>query len=159
MSDSDFRYEPSPDHPGWHTWNVRDTALFNAQTMGSMVVREETLPGGARAMRLRMFPQTRHSNLQGAVHGAITLALIDVSLFTGIRLILGGDASGSVTLDLSTQFIGAGRIDEPLDAITEIMRETRRLVFVRGTVEQGDTLIAAFQGTVRKPSPPPPTAR
>jgi uncharacterized protein (TIGR00369 family) len=150
--ESDFVYEPSTDHPGWHTWTVRDPALFNAQTMGALVVREERLASGARAMRLRMFPEKRHSNLQGAVHGGITLALIDVSLFTGIRLILDGDPAGSVTLDLSTQFIGAGRIDEPLDAISEIMRETRRLVFIRGTVEQGNTLIAAYQGTVRKPS-------
>ena len=150
--DSSFLHEPSADHPGWHTWVVRDPSLFNAQTMGKMLVRPETLPGGARAMRLRMFPERRHSNIGGAVHGGVTLALIDVSLFTGIRLTLGADAAGSVTLDLSTQFIGAGRIGEPLDAISEILRETRRLVFIRGTVEQGDHLVAAFQGTVRKPS-------
>jgi hypothetical protein len=32
------------------------------------------------------------------------------------------------------------------------MKETRRLVFVRGTVEQGDHLVASFMGTLRKPS-------
>ena len=149
---SPFIHEPSADHPGWFTWDVVDKTLFNAQTMAPMLVRQDTLPGGAQATRLRMMPERRHSNLGGAVHGAITLALIDISLFTGLRLLLDADAAGSVTLDLSTQFIGAGRIGEPLDAITEILRETRRLVFVRGTIEQGDHLVAAFQGTVRKPS-------
>jgi len=149
---ADFIHEPSVGNPGWFTWDVADRTLFNAQTMGPMLVRQDVLPSGAQATRLRMVPERRHSNLSGAVHGAITLALIDISLFTGIRLILGGDAGGAVTLDVSTQFIGAGRIGEPMDAIAEILRETRRLVFVRGTIEQGAHLVAAYHGTVRKPS-------
>ena len=70
--------------------------------------------------------------------------------------VLGDDDAGmAVTLELSTQFIGAGRLDEPLDAVVEIMRETRRLLFLRGEVVQGDDdshLVAAFSGLVRKPS-------
>jgi acyl-coenzyme A thioesterase PaaI-like protein len=50
-----------------------------------------------------MFPERRHSNLLDAVHGAITLALIDISLFACMRHVLDGDAAGSVTLDLSTR--------------------------------------------------------
>lgn len=145
-------HEPAADYPGWFTWELKDKTRFNSQTMGSMLVRQDVLPSGAPATRLRMFPEHRHSNLLGAVHGAVTLALIDISLFTGIRLILGADAGGSVTLDLSTQFIGAGKIGKPLDAVSEILRETRRLVFIRGTIEQGDHLVAAYHGTVRKPS-------
>jgi uncharacterized protein (TIGR00369 family) len=106
-----------------------------------------------------MFPERRHSNLLDAVHGAITLALIDISLFACMRHALDGDAAGSVTLDLSTQFIGAGRVGEPLDAIAEVLRETRRLVFLRGTVVQETALIAAFNGTVRKPSALKPSGR
>jgi uncharacterized protein (TIGR00369 family) len=147
-----FVYQPAQDHPGWYTWNLSDQTRFNAQTMGPMLVRRETLPGGAPATRLRMVPERRHSNLLDNVHGGVTLALIDVSLFACIRLLLEADAAGSVTLDLSTQFIGAGRIGEPLDAISEVLRETRRLVFVRGTVEQDGQLVAAYNGTVRKPS-------
>ena len=148
----DFLHEPAVDHPGWFTWNLTDQTRFNSQTMGRMLVRQETLPGGNPSVRLRMFPERQHSNLLDAVHGGVTLALIDISLFTGIRLILGADAGGSVTLDLSTQFIGAGRIGQPLDAVSEVLRETRRLVFVRGVIEQGGHLVAAYNGTVRKPS-------
>ncbi len=147
-----FVHEPAADHPGWYSWDLTDQTRFNAQVMGRLLVREEPLPGGKPAVRLRMFPERRHSNLLDAVHGGVTLALIDISLFSGIRLILGADAAGSVTLDLSTQFIGAGRIGQPLDAISEVLRETRRLVFVRGTIEQDGHLVAAYNGTVRKPS-------
>ncbi|WP_353229197.1 PaaI family thioesterase [Novosphingobium sp.] len=145
-------YEPAPDHPGWHRWELNDPSRFNSAVMGRMLVREEARAGAMPMMRLRMFPERRHSNLLDAVHGGVTLALIDISLFSALRLILGADAGGSVTLDLSTQFIGAGKVDQPLDAVTEVLRETRRLVFLRGTIEQGDHLVAAFNGTVRKPS-------
>ena len=149
---TDFIRQPAADYPGWDTWDLADQTRFNAQTMGRLFVREEIVSGARPVMRLRMFPEHRHSNLLDAVHGAVTLALIDISLFAAVRLLLGGDAGGSVTLDLSTQFIGAGRIAEPLDALCEVLRETRRLVFLRGTVEQDGHLVAAFNGTVRKPS-------
>ena len=152
MSAQAFRYEPAEDHPGWFTWNLTDETRFNAQTMGRMLTRVEERADGVRVSRLRMFPERRHSNLLEAVHGGVTLALIDIALFAGMRTLLQGDAAGSVTLDLSTQFIGAGRVGEPLDAVVEVLRETGRLVFLRGLVEQGNDTIAAFNGTIRKPT-------
>ena len=147
-----FRVEPSTEHPGWLTWDLTDKTRFNAMAIGKLIARLEDAPDGKRRARLRMFPGRQHSNLLDAVHGGATLALIDIALFTGMRLILDGNAAGSVTLDLSTQFIGAGRLGEPLDAVVEVLRETKRLVFLRGLVEQGDDTIAAFNGTIRKPS-------
>lgn len=152
MTGQAFQYEPAEDHPGWFTWNLTDETRFNAQTMGRMLTRIEERADGARVARLRMFPERRHSNLLEAVHGGVTLALIDISLFSAMRTLLSGDAAGSVTLDLSTQFIGAGRLGEPLDAVVEVLRETGRLVFLRGLVQQGDDTIAAFNGTIRKPT-------
>lgn len=152
MGDSkDFEYEPDPDHPGWHSWNLADDTRFNAQTMGHMLVRRE----GERVCRVRMFPERRHTNLLDMVHGAVTLALMDVALFAAMRTLLDGNAGGSVTLELSSQFIGAGQPEVPLDAVVEVLRETRRLVFLRGTVVQGEddaVLVASFSGLVRKPS-------
>lgn len=148
----DFIRQQAADHPGWESWDLTDQTRFNAQTMGRLLVRKDATPSGSAVLRLRMFPEVRHSNLLDAVHGGVTLALIDISLFAAIRILLDGDAAGSVTLDLSTQFIGAGRIGQPLDALCEVLRETRRLVFLRGTVEQDGHLIAAYNGTVRKPS-------
>jgi acyl-coenzyme A thioesterase PaaI-like protein len=51
------------------------------------------------------------------------------------------------------QFIGAAKPGEPCDAVTELLKETRRLVFLRGIVEQdANGIIAAFSGTIRKPT-------
>lgn len=114
-----------------------------------MIIRTEA-ERGARLRLLDTGPM--HSNLHGNVHGGVTLALIDVALFATIFSVLDADAAGAVTLDLHNQFLGVGNIGEPLDAVSEVMKETGRLVFMRGTVEQGDRVIASYIGTLRKPN-------
>jgi len=140
-----FEYRELPDHPGWSTWQLRDKTRFNAVVLGEMMVRVE-----GDKCRLRMFPERKHTNLQDMIHGAITLSLIDVSMFAAMRTLTGGDAGPAVTLELSTQFIGAGKPEEPLDAVVEVLRETGRMIFMRGEVVQQDHLVAAFSGLIRK---------
>ena len=142
-----FTYVPIPDAPGWHSWDMKDDTRFNSQVLGPLRVRRE-----GSFCRLRMLPERRHTNLQDMVHGAATLALIDISLFSAMHVLCESEAGMAVTLELSTQFIGAGRVDEPLDAVVEILRETGRMIFLRGTVVQRDHLVAAFSGLVRKAS-------
>ncbi|MCW6530526.1 MULTISPECIES: PaaI family thioesterase [Sphingomonas] len=145
----EFLYEEHPDHPGWMKWGFKDETRYTA-FLGEMIVRRD----GGRA-RVRMTPERRHSNLANVVHGGAMLGFIDVSLFAAARsfgLITAGTA---VTLDLNTHFIGGGRIGEPLEAEVELLRETGRLLFLRGVVLQGDReVVAEFSGTIRKPSAP-----
>ena len=114
-----------------------------------MLLRTE----GKTTCRLRMMPATHHSNVNDVVHGGVTLSLIDVSLFAAAHALGAGDAAGSVTLGLECSFVDVGEIGKPLDAVTEILRETGRLIFLRGLVEQGETVVASFSGTIRKPPP------
>lgn len=145
---SGFRCEPDPENPGWLTWDALDPARFNGAAMGKLIVRRES----ENASRVRMVPDYRHANIPGSLHGGVTLALIDIALFASLYVLRQGDSVGAVTLEMNTQFIGSGELEEPLDAITEILRETRRLAFMRGTVEQNGNLIAAYSGMIRKPS-------
>nr|WP_137678286.1 PaaI family thioesterase [Parerythrobacter lutipelagi] len=145
LSDEVFDHRPDPENPGWRHWNLKDPTLFNSAVMGKLITRVE----GDKS-RLRMFPERKHENLQGIIHGAVTLALIDISMFTTMHTLGSGNAGPSVTLELSTQFTGGGDPSRPLDAVTEIMRETGKLVFVRGTVEQEEQIVASFSGIVRK---------
>ena len=138
LKDEVFDHRPDPENPGWHHWNLKDDTLFNGAVMGKLITRRE-----GDKCRLRMFPERKHENLQGIIHGAISLALIDISLFTTMHVIGTGNAGPSVTLELSTQFIGGGDPKRPLDAVTEIMRETGKLVFVRGEVCAGMMIVSA----------------
>ena len=145
MSDeSAFAFGEDPDHPGWDSWRLRDETRYNG-FLGKLIVRRD-----GEMARVRMFPTRIHTNLQDALHGGTTLGFIDVALFAASRIFGLIEAGTAVTLDLSTQFIGAGRADQPLDAEVELLRETRRLIFMRGLVVQGETKVAAFAGTIRK---------
>lgn len=152
MSDArGFISEPDPENPGWHTWQLSDPTRLNGWIFPNLLVRAD--PDGKA--RLRMFPEHRHTNLADNIHGATVLAQIDIALFACSRMLGIIEAGTAVTLDLSVQFIGAGKPGTPCDAVTEVLKETRRLVFLRGVVEQGEgNLIAAFSGTIRKPTAP-----
>ena len=143
-----FDSSPDPDNPGWLNWQMTDASRYNGTVLGKMLVRSE----GEGKARLRMFPGHTHSNLSNAVHGGVTLGFIDVAMFGASRMFGLIEAGTAVTLDLSVQFIGAGVVGEPLDAEVELLRETGRLLFMRGLVLQGENRIAAFSGTIRKPT-------
>lgn len=143
-----FVHEPDPANPGWAKWYLSDQTSFNGHAIGQMLVRRD----GGNAVRLRLQTEHRHANLNGAVHGGVILSMIDMSLFAAGRLVLGDHLARSVTLDTSCQFIGSGQIGHELEAVTEVLRETGRLVFLRGLMMQNDCLVASFTGTVRKPS-------
>lgn len=150
-----FHDQPLGD--GWIAWNLKEADRFNALIEPLQVRREAPTADGRPVARLRMVPTRQHSNLGNNVHGAITLALIDIGLFASSHQFGVLNVGPAVTLDLSTQFIGAGRIDEPLDAVTELVRETGRLVFLRGMIVQGEDdahIVATYSGTIRKASPP-----
>ena len=145
MTEPPFLYAEDPAQPGWHRWQFRDPTRFNAFIEPVWVRVEE------RIARVRMLPQRQHSNMREAVHGGALLGFMDVALFAGSRGLGVLGAGGAVTLDLSAQFIGAGRIGEPLEAEVELLRETGRLLFLRGlVVQQGQPTIASFSATLRK---------
>ncbi len=144
--DAAFVFGEDPEHPGWHSWQLRDETRYNG-FLGPLLVRRE---GGMA--RVRMTPEHKHSNLSGAVHGGTTLGFIDVALFGASRVFGLIEAGTAVTLDLSVQFIGAGKTNVIMEAEVELLRETRRLLFLRGLVTQGEDKVAAFSGTIRKGS-------
>lgn len=141
-------HEPDPANPGWMTWNVRDAHRFNAVALGQIIVRKADATNAV----VRMVPTVTQSNLNNVVHGGATMTFIDVAMFATATILGFDDQAGSVTVSLDTQFIGAGAIDVPLDAEVEIIRATRRLLFLRGMVVQGDAVIASFSGILRRAS-------
>ena len=144
-----FNYDDDPYAPGWKRWQFRDPTRFNA-FLEPLQVRLE-----GDIARVRMMPRHDHSNMRDNVHGGALLGFMDVSLFAASRAFGVIGAGGAVTVDLSAQFIGGGMIGEPLEARIELLRETSRMLFLRGLIVQENTpTIASFTGTLRKSSPP-----
>jgi acyl-coenzyme A thioesterase PaaI-like protein len=146
-----FHNEPLGD--GWTSWDLKDETRFNSFIQPLKVRMEPPTEDGRPRARVRMMTQQKHSNLINNVHGAVILALMDVSLFGSMRALGSIDGAQSVTLDLSSQFVGGGRVGEHMDAVVELIRETGRLIFLRGLIVQGENdehMVASFSGTVRK---------
>ncbi|MDQ2878277.1 MAG: PaaI family thioesterase [Pseudomonadota bacterium] len=144
-----FVYEDDPDEPGWKRWQFRDATRFNAFIEPLHVRVEDDIA------RVRMMPRHEHSNMRENVHGGALLGFMDVALFAAARGFGVLTAGGAVTLDLSAQFIGGGMIGRPLEARVELLRETSRMLFLRGLiVQEGAPVIASFTGTLRKSSSP-----
>lgn len=139
-----IRHEPDPDYPGWWSWDLADDTRFNS-VIGKLLVRGD---GPGRAV-CRMFPEPRHSNLGDMVHGGAILTFVDMAFFAGGRL-AGADVMRAVTLDCSVRFLSRGRIGTALDAEVELLRETKRLVFLAGRLVQEGELVASFSGALRK---------
>jgi uncharacterized protein (TIGR00369 family) len=146
LNEPSFLLHDAVDHPGWMTWELSDPTRFNS-FLGPFLLRVDD-----GIARVRMTPRHEHSNLSNHVHGGALLAFIDIALFAAARGFGLIEAGTAVTLDLSTQFIGGGRLGVPLEAQVELLRETGRLLFLRGLVVQEDQTVASFAGTVRKPT-------
>lgn len=140
-----YSFGPHPDLPGWSLWRVNDAARFNT-LLGDLAIH--CAEDGR--IHMRMQSGQHLSNLVDGLHGGALLSFIDVALFIGPMARGDEGALGGATIDLSTQFVAPADLVRPLDLILEVVRETGRMRFLRGIVEQGGDMIASFIGTVRK---------
>lgn len=112
-----------------------------------MIVRADDARNAT--VRLLDVPK-RLGNAIGGIHGGALMGFIDSALFAACCALKDASLIGSVTLDCQTQFFARGVTGCPLDARIEVLRETGRLFFMRGQLEQDDGPICAFSSIVRK---------
>ena len=86
----------------------------------------------------------RHGNKRGVVHGGMLATAFDVAL---------GNASWEAaaqkpcaTVQLGIQYIGAVQLGEFAIIHAEIVKATRSIVFLRGTMRVGDRVVATADG-------------
>ena len=144
-----IKFRPDPDNPDWMFRPAEPTGGF-IDIFGVMRFRRES----DRLVRLRLTAEARHANVMGLVHGGFAMALIDQVLFIAPAAWGMKGAIGGTTISTSTQFMAPLNVGADIDVLVELLRETGRMVFMRGTVEQGEVCGVSFEGTIRKASPP-----
>lgn len=127
-------------------WELYDSKRFNG-ILGALRVRRE---GDQAIVRLHLRPE--HANYSGAIHGGLMMAFIDCALFAAAVALDVEGARKAVTLECNVQFLAAGRMDVPLDAVIEVLRVTGRFVFLRGLLVQEGAKVCNFSGVLRKAS-------
>ena len=138
-------FATEPDADGWWVREPRGDGTF-LDFYGRMMVRVE----GPRTARLRLATRPDIRNIKGHVHGGYLLAVVDQALFVGPSA-CGFATVGGATVDVSSQFLAPVLPGPPIDAISEVLKETGRMLFIRGLIEQDGVAALAFSGTVRKP--------
>ena len=139
------------EHAGWTRWRREPDGRFTSM-LGDFYFRADA--GGA--VECRMATDRRHTNGLGYLHGGFIMSFIDMAMFAFIFRQLENNAA--VTLSCATDFLSAGIVGKHIEASGEILKETGKMLFVRGLVTQEGEKIASFTSTMRKvPRLPRPT--
>jgi acyl-coenzyme A thioesterase PaaI-like protein len=106
---------------------------------------------GAILLALRIRPA--HCNSRGIAHGGLISALADNAMGLSLSEALGERhkerPSGLVTITLSLDFLGAGRIDQWLEFVPRVLRAGGSLGFVDCLIRADDQRIARGNATFR----------
>ena len=86
----------------------------------------------------------RHGNKRGVVHGGMLATAFDVALGNASWAAAG--QRPSATVQLAVQYIGALQLGEFATIRCEVVKATRSLVFVRGTMGVGERVVATADG-------------
>lgn len=86
-----------------------------------------------------------HLNSGGITHGGYLMTLMDSGLGTAIYRMLGGEKR-IATIALDVKFVAPSHEGDILHGSAAIIRKTRSMVFIRGELRVGDTIIATAEG-------------
>ena len=107
----------------------------------------EEEPLGPGRVRCRLETTEAHQNIQGVVHGSVTMALLDTAMghaLTGI--LVSGEFCG--TTQFSLQYLRAVKPGERLVADGLVTHRGRRIAYLEGTCRREDgEVVARAQGT------------
>ena len=113
--------------------------------VGHLGIEVDSIGDGQAALSMQLQPQ--FTNSFGTAHGGVIMSIMDVALCTAARS-QHPDSIGVITIDLSLQFIGAGK--GKLTAQARVLKPGRNTVFTEGEVRNEDgSLVAKALGTVR----------
>ena len=133
----------SENHPfaGWEL----DTGFDPFEDHNGPIYRKRDENGGYRC---GFVAERRHCNGMQAVHGAMYLLLADYALFAIARDRM-QDQFG-VTVSLNADFTAAASEGDVVLASGEVIHETGKMLFVRGTIYTDKATVLGFSGIIRR---------
>ena len=86
-------------------------------------------------------------NRRSVLHGGYLAAFADRTLALAGRRV--NNSGPQATIELSVRFIDAVQIGEFVESVPEVVRKTRSVIFVRGTMMVGTRIVATADGIWR----------
>ena len=107
--------------------------------IGPLLYREE----GA-SIRFGFVAEPKHENRRGVVQGGMIAAFADRSLALGCQK--ANNYLPQATIALNVRMIDAVHVGEFVEMDCEVVRKTRSVVFMRGTLKAGSRIVATADG-------------
>ncbi|WP_018263846.1 PaaI family thioesterase [Methylobacterium sp. WSM2598] len=101
-------------------------------------------PGGT-GLLYGLLTAEKHRNRNGVVHGGVMATLLDMALGRTSAQAQGGRKQATINLDV--QFLAPVRAGEFLVAECRVVRATRAIMFMHGSLSVEDRVCAVAQGT------------
>lgn len=93
---------------------------------------------------LGLVTQPKHHNRRGVVQGGVLMTFADRALGMAAWQETGHQPQATIQLDV--QFVETVKIGEFVEAQCEVVRRTRSVIFMRGTLVVGSHLVATANG-------------
>jgi uncharacterized protein (TIGR00369 family) len=130
---------------GFHPFRLKG---FFYDTIGPLYAR---YAGGRLSLGFRC--DERRCNVRGICHGGMLMTLADLQIGIGSNIDAGYEGFGP-TVNLAGDFVRPVRIGEWVQSRSELVRRTRRLVFMAAWVEADGELALRANGIVNLPREP-----
>lgn len=101
-------------------------------------------PPGEEKLGFGFLADERHGNKRGVVHGGMLATAFDVAL--GEACWEAAKQRPCATVQLNVHYVGAVQLGEFAYVRSELVKATRSLVFLRGTMTVGDRIVATADG-------------
>tara|TARA_R110002020_G_scaffold16871_68_gene59806 strand:+ start:5234 stop:5701 length:468 start_codon:yes stop_codon:yes gene_type:complete len=88
--------------------------------------------------------QPKHQNRRDVVHGGMLMTFADRAM--GMTCWYMNDRKPQATIQLNVHFVDAVQVGDFVEARCEVVRRTRSLVFMRGTLVVGERIVATADG-------------
>ncbi len=115
--------------------------------VGPMYYKKEKSGG----VRCAFVTQPKHMNGQGGLHGGMLMTFADYALFLFAEKALGEQRA--VTVSFSSDFTTGVGEGEFVETTGEIVHETPEMLFLRGTIFCGDTVLLNYSAVLKKVRP------
>jgi acyl-coenzyme A thioesterase PaaI-like protein len=128
-------------------WSLVETGGF-VEIVGQIYMKHD-----GDKVRYGFVAEPRFRNRRDVLHGGYLSAFADRTLALAARRI--NDSRLQATIELSIRFVDAVQIGEFVESVPEVVRKTRAVIFMRGTMMVGSRIVATADGIWRILAPRP----
>jgi uncharacterized protein (TIGR00369 family) len=139
MNDKPEAMEAAAFDPAAQGWE----AIVNHTAFGDLVGPIWKRPEG-EPLRFGFVVAPKHLNRAGILHGGMLMTAADQVMAMTARAT--SNAKRHATIELNIQFVDGVKLGEFVEAEAEVVRATRSLVFMRGTMHVGNRTVASTNG-------------